>query len=246
MTSLRLYEPVNQLQQIAENIWLVDGPIVRMQYWGLKLPFTTRMTVVRLPDGRLWIHSPTELTDELRQSVDALGPVSFIIAPNRLHTSWLATWKAQWRDAITAGVAAEPAWSGAHIDYGIDLGARGSFAWQPVIEQCFVQGGMFSETIFCHVPSRTLILTDLVENFEMDRVQGVWMRLLLRITGPLDPNGTAPPDMRYTFRKHHAELRAALAQIRTWAPERVVLSHGRWYQSNGLREMERAFAWVQH
>lgn len=30
MISLQLYEPVNQLKQIAENIWLVDGPIVRM------------------------------------------------------------------------------------------------------------------------------------------------------------------------------------------------------------------------
>jgi hypothetical protein len=51
--------------------------------------------------------------------------------------------------------------------------------------------------------------------------------------------------MRYTFRKHHAGLRRAMARIRDWAPERVILSHGRWYETDGLREMERAFAWVR-
>jgi hypothetical protein len=245
LNALQLYEPVNQLKPVTENLWLVDGPEVRMQYWGLKLPFTTRMTLVRLPDGRLWVHSPTELTDQLRRAVTALGPVGFIVAPNRLHTSWLATWKAQWPDAVTAGVAAEPAWNGTRTDYEIDLGGDGPFPWQPALRQCFVQGGMFSETIFFHAASRTLILTDLVENFELTRVKGFWMRLLLRATGPLDPNGTAPPDMRYTFRKHHPALRAAVTQIRAWAPGRVILSHGRWYPVDGLQEMERAFSWVR-
>ncbi|HEX5340240.1 MAG TPA: DUF4336 domain-containing protein [Gammaproteobacteria bacterium] len=244
MTSLQLYQPINELKPVANDIWIVDGPEVRMQYWGLRLPFTTRMTIVRLPDGRIWIHSPTELTEELRQAVAALGPVSFIVSPNRLHTSWLATWKAQWPEAVTAGVAREPAWNGTRMNYGIDLSDDRSFPWQVAISQCFVQGSVFSETIFFHAASRTLILTDLVENFELERVRGFWMRLLLRIAGPLDPGGTAPSDMRYTFRKHRAELRAAVGQIRGWAPDRVILSHGRWYQGDGLREMERAFAWV--
>ncbi|MDQ2763899.1 MAG: DUF4336 domain-containing protein [Pseudomonadota bacterium] len=33
-----------------------------------------------------------------------------------------------------------------------------------------VPGGMFSEAVFFHEPSRTLILTDLIENFELDRI----------------------------------------------------------------------------
>lgn len=244
MTSVRLYEPINVLKPVADNIWIVDGPEVRMRFAGLKLPFTTRMTVVRLPDRRIWVHSPTALTDELHKAVNALGPVSFLISPNRLHTSWLATWKAQWPEAVTIGVASESAWNGTRIEYGMDLGGNGTFPWQPAIGQCLVPGGSFSEAIFFHAASRTLILTDLVENFEMTRVTGFWMRLLLRISGPLDPNGTAPPDMRYTFRHHRPQLRAAVQQMRAWAPERVILSHGRWYQNDGLAEMERAFAWV--
>lgn len=245
MPLLRCYEPINQLKPVADGIWLVDGPVVRMRYWGLQLPFTTRMTIARLADGRLWIHSPTELTPGLARAIDELGPAAFIIAPNRLHTSWLQAWKTHWPDAVSAGIAAEPAWNGTRMVYGIDLGGGGPFPWCPDIEHCLVPGSSFSEMLFFHVASRTLIVTDLVENFELSRIRSAWWRLLLRMTGPLDPHGTAPPDMRYTFRKHHDGLRRALQQIRDWAPSRVVIAHGRWYQQNGLQEMERAFAWVR-
>lgn len=105
-------------------------------------------------------------------------------------------------------------------------------------------GGVFSEAVFFHVPSRTLILTDLIENFELDRITSLWWRLLLRITGPLHPHGTAPPDMRFSFRSRKSALHAALAHMRTWGPERIILAHGKWYPSDGLRELERAFRWV--
>jgi hypothetical protein len=39
------------------------------------------MTVVRLADGGLFIHSPVSLDGALRAAVDALGPVTAIVAP---------------------------------------------------------------------------------------------------------------------------------------------------------------------
>ncbi|MCA9715808.1 MAG: hypothetical protein KC468_14110, partial [Myxococcales bacterium] len=36
------------------DIWTVEGDPVRL----LTIPFTTRMTIVRLPGGGLWMHSP--------------------------------------------------------------------------------------------------------------------------------------------------------------------------------------------
>ncbi len=244
MTCFRAYEPINRLKPVASDLWIVDGPEVSMRYFGLRLPFTTRMTVVRLPDGRLWVHSPTEPTETLRREIAALGPVGFLVAPNRLHTSWLAAWRRDWPDASTAGVAAEPAWDGSRLDVAVDLGAPPPFPWGEAIAQLLVPGGMFSEAVFFHLASRTLILTDLIENFELDRVTCRWLRLLLRITGPLDPRGTAPPDMRLSFRRHRPALRAALAQMRRWQPERIIIAHGRWYPANGMGELERAFRWV--
>jgi hypothetical protein len=62
---LTLYEPINTLKPVDEGIWIVDGPIVQMAMYGTRIPFTTRMTIVRLGSGGLWCHSPTELTPAL-------------------------------------------------------------------------------------------------------------------------------------------------------------------------------------
>ncbi len=108
MSCLRPYEPINQLKPVANDLWIVDGREIRMRYFGLRIPFTTRMTIVRLPDGRLWVHSPTEPTTELCREIRALGPVGFLVSPSRLHTTWLLAWQRHWPDAAPAGVAADP------------------------------------------------------------------------------------------------------------------------------------------
>jgi hypothetical protein len=244
MGCLLTYEPINQLKPVAENLWIVDGPEIRLRYAGLRFPFTTRMTVVRLPGDKLWVHSPIEPVPSLCRAVEELGQVAFLISPNRLHTTWLSSWQHRWPEAVTAGVASEPAWDGNRLNVSIDLSAAAAFPWSDRIAQVFVPGAVFSETVFFHLPSGTLIVTDLIENFELDRVACWWLRVLLRLTGPLDPHGTAPPDMRFSFRHHRAELRAAVAQMRAWAPERIILAHGKWYPVNGAPELERAFQWI--
>ena len=42
------YPPLNTLKTVAENVWLVDGPILRFGW--LKMPFSTRMTIIRLDE----------------------------------------------------------------------------------------------------------------------------------------------------------------------------------------------------
>lgn len=245
MPCLLCYEPINKLKPVAPDVWIVDGPEVRMRYLGLRFPFTTRMTIIRLSDAQLWLHSPTAPTPELHRDIAGLGPPRFIVSPNRLHTTWLTAWQQDWPDTITAGVAAEPAWNGRPIGVAIDLGGPGPFPWNDTIAQVLIPGSMFSEAVFFHQPSRTLILTDLIQNFELDRVTCQWLRLLLRITGPLYPNSTAPPDMRLSFRRHKPALRAAITQMRAWRPERIIFSHGKRYAAQAETELERAFRWVR-
>ena len=99
---LELYEPINTLKPVADDVWIVDGPEISMGYlWLFSLPFTTRMTVIRLPDGGLWLHSPTPLDEGLRKEINALGPVSHIVAPNRIHYWWVGDWKQAYPEAHT-------------------------------------------------------------------------------------------------------------------------------------------------
>ena len=39
-------------------------------------------------------------------------------------------------------------------------------------------------------------------------------------------------------------LRAAVRTMIGWAPQRVILAHGRWYDRDGADELRRAFAWL--
>jgi len=53
-----------------------------------------------------------------------------------------------------------------------------------------------------------------------------------------------PRDLRLTFRQHKPQMRAAVAQMIAWEPERIILAHGRWYAHDGAAELRRAFRWL--
>jgi hypothetical protein len=100
------------------------------------------------------------------------------------------------------------------------------------------------EAVFFHRPSRTLVLTDLIENFEPQRIRGFWYRLLLRLAGAADPDGKAPIDLQMTFWRHRKAIRLEVERMIAWDPERIIIAHGRWYDKGGTAELRRAFRWV--
>jgi hypothetical protein len=101
-----------------------------------------------------------------------------------------------------------------------------------------------TEVVFFHVASRTLVLTDLIENFEAAKTGTILMRFLTWAGGVRDPDGSTPRDMRLSFMRNKAEVKAAVETMLAWDPERVVLAHGRWYPCNGSGELRRAFRWI--
>jgi hypothetical protein len=49
------------LKPAARDVWIVDGPEIQFDYAGMRLPFTTRMIVIKLRHGDLFFHSPRHL-----------------------------------------------------------------------------------------------------------------------------------------------------------------------------------------
>lgn len=76
------------LNKIDENIWNLEGDEVKM----LMIPFQTRMTVIRLPENKLWLHSPVALNEKRISLVGELGDVSYIVAPNLFHHLFIENW----------------------------------------------------------------------------------------------------------------------------------------------------------
>ena len=88
------------------------------------------------------------------------------------------------------------------------------------------------------------ILADLIENFEARRVHNPFYRLLMRLGGVLDPDCKMPIDMQASFRANRAEVRKAVQAMLDWAPERIILAHGRCYEKGAVAELRRAFRWI--
>ena len=82
---IKLYDPLYQLKPIAENVWIVDGPAIEMSFGLGKVPFSTRMTVVRLANGKLWCHSPIQPEQALLDNLAQLPEVAYLIGPTKLH-----------------------------------------------------------------------------------------------------------------------------------------------------------------
>ncbi|WP_315758953.1 MULTISPECIES: DUF4336 domain-containing protein [unclassified Bradyrhizobium] len=243
---LATYPPLNTLKPVAENIWIVDGPVIRFGIPGLKFPFPTRMTVVRCASGDLFIHSPTPLTPALRAEIDREGRVRDIIGPNRIHYWWIPDWQAAFPDAaiyLAPGIRAQ---AKDRIEFeGRPLDRSGGYPWDDEIATLPVVGSYMTEVEFFHRPSRTLILTDLMENFEPAKIGAGLARYLSWIGGVGPPHGGLPRELRLTFTwRHRRELRAAVETMLGWHPERIVIAHGAWHRTDGTEILREAFCWL--
>lgn len=247
--TIKLYEPINTLKPIAEDIWIVDGSIVRMAMYGTFIPFPTRMTIVRLSSGELWCHSPVELTAELKAEIDALGSIRHLISPNKIHYAHIATWAKTYPKATawaSPGVRDRAAQQKIEVTFDADLSDEPPPQWAQDIDQFIFRGSRFmDEVVFFHRKSAALILADLIENFEPDKVAKKF-RLLLKIAGSADPDGKAPLDLRMTFWGQKEQARSCLQHMLQWEPRKIILAHGRCYESDGTAELRRAFRWLDN
>lgn len=238
------YAPLDTLKPFADEIWIVDGPEIGMAYFGITLPFPTRMTVVRLPTGGLWIHSPIHWNDDLGDAIARLGRVDHLVAPNTLHYWYLPDWQKRFPEAKSYGAPGLAGKARRPLKVDETLGETAPAAWRDVFDQCLFPGSLLTEVDFLHRPSRTLILTDLIENFEPARVRNPLLRWILKVSGAADPDGKAPFDMQWSFHRHRREVRAAARRLIDWAPERIILAHGRCYEADAVKELRRAFRWA--
>ena len=84
------------LSTLHNDIWVIDGPDIDAM-GGFHFP--TRMVIIRLPNGDLWIWSPVAFSPELAATVATLGTVAHLICPNHLHHMAITDWAQAFPDA---------------------------------------------------------------------------------------------------------------------------------------------------
>jgi uncharacterized protein DUF4336 len=235
------YPPLDTPKAVAQDAWIVDGPLIRFGAPWPRMPFPTRMTLLRI-GGDLLVHSPTRLTPSLRAQVDALGTPRWIVAPNRIHYWWIPDWHAQWNAADVWLAPRVREQAGSRIGFPARaLEVDHGYPWDEAIATLPVAGTFMTEVVFLHRASSTLVLTDLIENFEPGHL-ALPMRWLTRLGGVQAPHGSTPRDLRRTFDR--ARLRAAVERMLAWNPDHVVFAHGRWFERDGTERLRRSFRWL--
>ncbi|MGX7745310.1 DUF4336 domain-containing protein [Rhodopseudomonas parapalustris] len=227
------------LKQFGRDIWTADGPDVALS--GFHYP--TRMAIIRLSGGGLFIWSPIALTDGLRAEADALGEVCHIVAPNSLHHLFLPEWKQAYPNAR---LYAPPRLRAKRGDIGFDgdLGDVANPEWAAEIDQALIRGNLITtEVVFFHIRSGTVLFTDLIQQFPVDWFSG-WRAWVAKRDLMVEPEPSVPRKFRLAFTNRRA-ARASLQPVLAWPAEHVLMAHGTPVARDGRAFIRRAFAWLR-
>jgi hypothetical protein len=226
------------LKPFGRAIWIADGPDAVV----IGFHYPTRMAVIRLTDGSLFIWSPIRLTADLRAEVDALGRVRHIVAPNSLHHLFLTEWMQAYPDAK---VYAPPELrkKRADIAFNADLEDAPSPDWVGAIDQVLMQGNLITtEVVFFHIESGTVLFTDLLQQLPANLFSG-WRAIVAKLDLMVGPEPSVPRKFRVAFSNRRA-AREALQRILAWPAEKVLMAHGTPVEKNARAFLQRAFAWL--
>lgn len=202
------------------------------------LPVSSRMTVVRLGNGKLWLHSPVKFGDDVRGQLQQLGEVAYLVAPNRYHHMYLGH---ALRAFPNAAVYGAPGLAEKRPDLTTlrTLGNTVEPDWAADLDQVAVQGiPIANEVVWFHKPSATLIATDLVQCWcgELDWKASLYARLT-GVRNHLD----VPRTVRLAARDRAAVAASARA-ILAWPFTRVITAHNAIVDTDAHASVERAFA----
>ena len=226
------------MREFGRDIWIADGPDVAVA--GFRYP--TRMAIIRLADGGLFVWSPIRLTGELRAAVGGLGRVAHIVAPNSLHHLFLA----EWRHAYPgARLYAAPGLCKKRPDLAFDaeLGDAPAAGWAGEIDQVAMRGNLITtEIVFFHRASATTLFTDLLQQIAADRLSG-WRAAVAKLDLMTGPEPSVPRKFRLAF-VGRRKARAALERLLAWPSDKVLMAHGAPVERDASAFLHRAFGWL--
>lgn len=224
------------LNYLGGNLWEAAGATAVDL---IAIPYPTRMTIVRLEAGGLWIASPVQLRFEVLKGLTELGPVTHLLAPTPRHQWRLDSWHALFPEAALWSTRRGPATLGGHRLPTTTLSDQAPAAWRGQLDQARFPGYGFEEITFCHRASGTLLVEDLFQAHLPNPRPLV--NALVRVGG-IGAAGGVPRDMRALARKPAA--RAWAERVLSWDFDRLVMAHGQLIESDAKAWVSRALDWL--
>ncbi len=221
------------LTRFVDDVWTDTR---RARFWGLETG--SRMTVVRMSGGGLFVHSPVGLDAETRREVDALGEVRAVVAPSLFHHLHVGAWMDAYPRAVFAACPGLE-WKRPDLAFTCVLGDQPHPAWAGELDQVYFSARRENEVVF-HLPRRrVMICADAMLNLSRhpDLTTRIWARAM----------GNTAPGIGHLERFMVRDRRVARRQadrILEWDFDGVVLSHGGMLDAGGHEAMRRAYAWL--
>ena len=210
------------MKRLDENLWIGSYPLS-----VLGADYGRNVTVIRLRSGRLVVHSMAPFVSRDVEHIRALGEPGWLVEATMFHD----TYARHGRDSFPGLPFLGP--GGFHRNVG--------FPTQPLLPvprewrgelEVFVVGGVprIREHVFHHIPSRTLIVADLLFNFPS--VEKGWDRFFHRHVAGLHRYPGMSRIFRFCIRNREAFV-ASMASICALDFDRIIVGHGSVIERNG-------------
>jgi hypothetical protein len=229
------------MQAFAQNVSIVDGPNVR----DFGVLFPTRMIIVKLTNGSLWVNSPVSVPFDTLKRITALGPVRYLIAATPRHVWRLEGWHTLFPEAQLWVPRTSPlTLKKGHLPFTGILRDAPYHGWADDFDQLAFQGNpLIEEVLFFHKASRTVILDDFIQNHPL--VKGKpFLNAPFKLAGVAYPHGGVPIDIRLSF-THRNLARRSLEKLLSWDFDKLIIGHGVCIEKDAKPFVEQAFHWLR-
>jgi hypothetical protein len=217
------------MRALAENIWVQSYPLSLLGGHQGRV-----VTVLRLASGKLIIHSTAPFTPGDVAEIAALGEPAWLVDAMLRHDTF-----------AEQGRAAFP-----RIPYLVPEGFSAAVKtnagpllpppeWAPEVRVLLIDGmPAVREHVFLHVPSRTLIVADLVFNFAPSSGwTAFFRRTLMGVKEQPDSARLYPMQV-----KDRAAYDGSIRELLTWDFDRIVVGHREVVETNGKDGLKRGLA----
>ena len=217
------------MRQLAENLWIKSYPLSVLGTNHGRI-----VTLLRLRSGRLVVHSMAPFSPAQVNELRDLGQPGWLVEAMLLHD----TYARKGRDAFPeVPFLAPPGFSEAVGFPTLSL-LPAPDEWAGEIEVIELSGApRLREHVFVHIPTRSLIVADLIFNFSPD--EHGWERFFHRNIAGFKRY----PGMSRIFRfciKDRVAFQASISKIMSADFDRIIVGHGNVIERDGKPLLKQA------
>jgi hypothetical protein len=221
-------------RQVADDVVVMSFPL---RIFGID--FSRNVTLLRLSDGRVVIHSTAPFSEKDIGAIGTFGKAAWLVEATLLHDSFAKEGRAALPGlpylaprgfTEISGVATQP----------VEAPPR---EWSGEIDVLRIDGTRKNEHVLFHRRSRTLVVADLFFSFPA-RTQG-WARFFARRIMGLPPSLFGVSRFFRLLISDKQAFERSIRRILEWDFERVVVAHREPLETGAKKAVESAVAWAR-